>query len=88
MVFVLKVEIPWSCGGVVGGGFCLGGGLDSSGLVGVRPMCDGVQRVFGCGKPRALGCMVFGCVLARVCVRGFCGPCRRFSYAGFCNDGL
>ena len=63
-----------------------------SGLTGARPMCDGVQRVFGCGKPRtlgcmvlwvrklcALGCMVFRCALAPVSVRGFCGPCRGFA---------
>ena len=66
-----------SRGGVVVGGFCLVGGLDPSGLAGARPVCDGVQRVFGCGKLRALGCTVFmsgktacvgvhgfGCVLA------------------------
>ena len=72
------------------------GGLDASGLTCARPVCDGVQRVFGCGKPHALGCMVlwvgklcalermiFWCTVALVCVRGIYGPC-----SGFCNVGL
>ena len=72
---------------MVGSGCVLGsrggdvvGRLDPSGLAGARLVCDGVQRVFGCGKRRALGCIVFGCALARVYVRGFCGPCRGFCY--------